>query len=63
MPDPSLPLPEQAAAMRGQVLHFEQFGLQHESAVRAVAVINRLAPLVVTWLLETFPEPGIGEAI
>ena len=53
----TLTLPEQAAALRGQITHYHQFGLPRELAVRAVAVANHLAPPVVVWLLATFPEP------
>jgi hypothetical protein len=53
----SLSPSEMAAALRGQISHYQQFGLPRELAVRAVAVANELEPPVVVWLLATFPEP------
>jgi hypothetical protein len=63
MPASSLSPREIAAALRGQISHYEAFGLPREVAVRAVAVANQLEPPVVVWLLATFPEPVLAGVV
>jgi hypothetical protein len=54
---------EMAAALRGQLSHYQRFGLPREVAIRAVAAANWMEPPVVVWLLATFPQPVLEEVV